>query len=354
MNVIKKINVFRGKVLRKLTRNIGSSHLNRRFDLKEEIEIKKILVCRPNHRLGNLLLITPLLQDIADTLPEARVDLFVKGSSARTIFKNYDNINNIIQLPRKPFKNIIDYMKGWLSLAINRYDIVINVVNHSSSGRLSTQYANAKFKFFGDINSDITSQYPDYQHMAKYPVYSFRYHLSKLNINASRKPVANLDLKLTIAEIENGRKLLNNLINNNRRTICIFTYATGSKCYSQAWWEEVYNRLKTEYKDFNIIEILPVENISLIGFKAPSFYSKDIREIGSLIANTEVFLGADSGMMHLASAVHTPTIGLFKVSKENTYKPYNNKSTSINTTKENHLEECIQTINNILQPTAHV
>jgi ADP-heptose:LPS heptosyltransferase len=41
------------------------------------------------------------------------------------------------------------------------------------------------------------------------------------------------------------------------------------------------------------------ENVSQIAFKSPTFYSKDIREIGAVIANTEIFIGADSGIMHL-------------------------------------------------------
>jgi muconolactone delta-isomerase len=66
--------------------------------------------------------------------------------------------------------------------------------------------------------------------------------------------------------------------------------------------------LKAEYSNYNIIEVLPVENVSQIGFKAPTFYSKDVREIGALMANTEVFI--DSGIMHLASASKVST-GLF-------------------------------------------
>jgi hypothetical protein len=38
------------------------------------------------------------------------------------------------------------------------------------------------------------------------------------------------------------------------------------------------------------------ENVSQIAFK-PTFYSKDIREIGAVIANTEIFIGADSGII---------------------------------------------------------
>ena len=45
----------------------------------------------------------------------------------------------------------------------------------------------------------------------------------------------------------------------------------------------IYNTLCKEFKSYNIIEVLPVENISQIDFKAPSFYSKDVREIAHLL-----------------------------------------------------------------------
>ena len=106
-------------------------------------------------------------------------------------------------------------------------------------------------------------------------------------------------------------------------------------------------QLKTKYDDYNIIEVLPVENISQIGFKAPTFYSKDIREIGSVIANTEIFIGADSGIMHLASAALTTTVGLFSRPNQNKYEPYNNNSVAINTNTST-TEESIKVINNIL------
>jgi hypothetical protein len=69
--------------------------------------------------------------------------------------------------------------------------------------------------------------------------------------------------------------------------------------------------IKSRVSNYNIIEVLPVENVSQMGFKAPTFYSKDVREIGALMANTEVFIGGDSGIMHLASASKVSTVGLF-------------------------------------------
>ena len=104
---------------------------------------------------------------------------------------------------------------------------------------------------------------------------------------------------------------------------------------------------KKEFPEHNIIEVLPVENISKLMFKAPAFYSKDIREIGSLIANTDVFIGADSGITHLASAAQAPTVALFSVTDKTLYEPYNDNSVAVDTNVTN-TDECIQIIRSII------
>ncbi|TDE54317.1 glycosyltransferase family 9 protein [Flavobacterium sp. GT3P67] len=347
MSILKKVNVFRRILTHSLTKNIGSSQKNQDIDLTQKIEIKRVLISRPNHRLGNLLLITPLVQDVITTFPECKIDLFVKGGLTPIVFKNYTNIDYIIELPKKPFKHLIAYFQVWIKIKRQHYDIVINVDKNSSSGRLSAQFADAKYKFFGEADETIQLKHADYDHIAKYPVYEFRSFLTKLGFQENENPVPSLDLKLSLAELAEGKKIVDKIVPDDKKTISIFTYATDDKCYSETWWEEFYGRLKIEYEDYNIIEVLPVENISKIGFKAPTFYSKDIREIGSVIANTEIFIGADSGIMHLASASLTPTVGLFSRSNQNKYEPYNNNSVAINTNTST-TEESIKVINNIL------
>ncbi|MGZ9734115.1 glycosyltransferase family 9 protein [Flavobacterium sp. GNP002] len=347
MSILKKVNVFRRILTRSLTKNIGSSQKNQDIDLTQKIEIKRVLISRPNHRLGNLLLITPLVQEVIATFPECKIDLFVKGGLAPIVFENYTNINYIIELPKKPFKNFIDYFKVWVKIKKQKYDIVINVDKGSSSGRLSAQFADAKYKFFGEADETIQLKHTDYEHIAKYPVYEFRSFLTKLGFPKNENPVPPLDLKLSVAELAEGKKIVDKIVPNDKKTIAIFTYATDDKCYSETWWEEFYEQLKTKYEDYNILEVLPVENISQIGFKAPTFYSKDIREIGSVIANTEIFIGADSGIMHLASASLTPTVGLFSRPNINIYRPYNNNSLAINTNTST-TAESIKVINDIL------
>src|SRR5690606_33092860 len=100
------------------------------------VPIRSVLVIRPNHRLGNQLLITPLLQELEEVLPEAKVDVWVKGGVAPVLFKEFKQVDNITLLPKKPLRQLLRYIKGWLRLRARRYDLVVNVVNHSSSGKI--------------------------------------------------------------------------------------------------------------------------------------------------------------------------------------------------------------------------
>ncbi len=346
MNILKSINKLRRVLMRSLTKHIRNQSLDQNAYIAVN-DVKRILICRPNHRLGNLLLITPLLQEVIATFPHGKIDLFVKGNLAPTLFKNYGNINQIIQLPRKPFQHLIGYIQGWILIKTNRYDFVINVDKNSSSGRMAAQFANSKYKFFGDDIENVQSEHEDHAHIAKCPVYNLRKFLARLGFVENDRQMPLLDLNLEPFERAEGQKILKNLVKNEKRTICLFTYATGEKCFSDSWWAEFYERLRAECQNHNIIEVLPVENVSKIAFKAPTFYSKDIRQIGSLIANTEIFIGADSGIMHLASAVQIPTVGLFSITDPNIYQPYNQNSIGINTNKTD-TQECIDIIKTIL------
>ncbi|GHV10100.1 ADP-heptose--LPS heptosyltransferase [Bacteroidia bacterium] len=330
MKVSGKINVWRGKIMRGMMKYIGRNYRMPKPD--PNMQIKKILISRPNSRLGNQLLIMPIVQEISAIFPDCKIDLFVRGGLSPILFENYPNIDRIIQLPKKPFKELLKYLKVWCALRKKKYNIAINVDGNSSSGRLSVQFARAKWRFFNNYDEELAARYSDYTHIAKFPVYNFRRFLTLLGYKVPEKEIPTLNLRLTDTEIVHGKKVLDNLVDPAKKTISIYTFATGAKCYSEAWWAEVYDRIKSEFFDkYNILEVLPVENVSQIGWKAPTYYSKDLREIGAVIANSALFFGADSGMMHLASASGAPTIGLFSVTKLTQYEPYGNGSVAIDT-----------------------
>ncbi|WP_366185341.1 glycosyltransferase family 9 protein [Flavobacterium ovatum] len=325
------INIIRRKITHGLTKYIGTTKGNQNFDTSSKAIFKNVLINRPNNRLGNLLLITPLVQEINDTFPDCKIDLFVRGGLAPIIFKNYKTVDNYVILPRKPFNEIFKYILVWFKLKKKNYDLVLNIDQGSSSGRLSTQLANSNFKFFGEENETVKNKFSDYNHFAKFPVYEFRHYLEQLGHPNPDKAVPSLNIKLSETEIKDAKTILDTLVPNDKKTISIFTFATGTKCYSTEWWSTFYEKLKNAFPDYNIVEVLPVENVSQIDFKATTFYSKDVREIAALIANTSLFIGADSGIMHLASTSQKPVLGLFSVTSAQKYGPYGNGSVAVDT-----------------------
>ncbi len=330
----------------KLTKSVGASY-NAKERLTDASQVKRVLISRPNHRLGNQLLLTPLVQEVINTFPNCKVDLFVKGGVAYPVFENYKQVDTIIVLPKKPFNQLLKYGLTWLKIRKHKYDLVINGDKNSSSGRLSTKYARSKFKLFGDVNDTIKNMYDDHEHISKYPVYNLRLFLEEIGLPKNNSDLPLLDIKLNEAEINNGKTIIQDLVKNHKKTICIYTNATGDKCYSEEWWETFYQGLLKEYPDYNIIEMLPIENISKVGFKAPHFYSKDIREMAGVLRNVAVFIAADNGVMHLSSASLTPTLGFFKVTKQKVYEPYGNGSLALNTNNTN-IDDWFNAIHGIL------
>jgi len=351
MSFLKQTNIIRRAVMRRLTKNIGHSGMRSYKQRTNAVQLKRVLICRPNARLGNLLLITPIVQEIMSDFPECNIDLFVKGKTAPTIFRNYKNIDRIIELPSKPFKQLWKYVVTWFKIRNKHYDLVINIDQNSSSGRLSTWFSRADYKIFGDLESG-SEHYYDREHIAKNPVYNYRYFLNVMRNNDILKPMPVLDLKLGEDEIANGKILLQQLVKNNKKNIGLFTYATGEKCYSTNWWESFYFKLKLQYADYNIIEVLPAHNASQIAFQAPSFYSNDIREMASLITNIDLFIAADSGIMHLASASKIPVVGLFSVTDILKYRPYNDYSLAINT-NDLSIDTCVEIVEKTLLKTVY-
>ncbi|WP_291137874.1 glycosyltransferase family 9 protein [Flavobacterium sp. UBA7663] len=327
MRVPDNVNKLRRTIMRKLTSSFGESNMNG-FKLNDYSNREiKILIIRPNHRLGNLLLVTPLIKEIENTFSNPSIDLFVKGNLSEVIFKNYNAVNKHIKLPKKPFDNLFKYFEVWIKLLFNKYDLIINVDEFSSSGRIATKLARSKFKIIGqseDLKYISKKENEKSKHIAIRPIIIVRRFLGTNLINENEYPL--LDVRLDEMEKENGKKKLKEIFNNDNKVITIFTFATGDKMLPQLWWNQFYELLKINFPMYNILEVLPIENISQINFKAKTFYSKDIREIAALIANTSIFIGADSGIMHLSSSSKTTTIGVLSGSFKTKYEPYGNKS----------------------------
>lgn len=326
----KEINQLKRMFLRWLTSKLASASPKKPLSSGFNYRSSRILIVRPNHRLGNQILISPIIAELTEVMPNCKIDLLVQGNLAPILYSHVAQIDTIIKLPRKPFKELGLYIKTIWNLRAKEYDFAINAVQYSSSGRLYTVLSHATYKIVGKENDpEILNKATDYRHIAKYQLYTVRNYLRKLEIPVQNDAATPLTIFLSPQEKEKGKEILNNLVPKSQRTIAIYTFATGEKCLPVNWWTTFYERLKTTYPDHNILEILPAENVSQIHFAATHWYSRELREIAGVMANCAVWIGADCGIMHLACASEIPVLGLFTGKNEHQYTPYNHLSKSI-------------------------
>jgi heptosyltransferase-3 len=322
----KKINLLKNKILSFFTGSLqNSKRLEQIKNLPRDSNIK-VLISRPNHRLGNQLLLTPLIEEVKKEFPNCKIHLVVNGNLSSILFSEDRYIENVFNLPKKPFNNIFKYISKSVSLISKKYDISIAADENSNSSKIFVKLSRANFKIYDSGTNKLHKPL----HIAKIPVFNFQ-KIRDPSQDLRNYKYSKLSIALTSEEIEKGKLLIRQLFDNNKKTICIFTFATGHKCHSKEWWLQVYEELKNNFNDFNILEMLPIENVSQIEFKSTHFYGKDLREIASIIENSAVFIGADSGMMHLSACTNTTTIGLFNVTNSKVYSPYGNKNRSIDT-----------------------
>ena len=137
----------------------------------------------------------------------------------------------------------------------------------SNSSKIFVKLSRAKFKIYNSGTTKLNRP----EHIAKIPIYNLRKFLGPSDYLTDRYP--KLSIKLSRQEIEKGNQRIKALFNSNKKTICIFTFATGNKCLSKKWWLKFYKELKTEFTDFNVLEILPNENVSQINYESVHFYS---------------------------------------------------------------------------------
>jgi len=324
----KSLNPYKRAFLKLITSSFVNKNLpiaTSFYNTKEKI---RVLVIRPNHRLGNQLLLSPLLQEIEATYPNAEIDLLVNGRLSKILFKNYDSINHIHSLPQKPFKNLFTYLNVLFKAITKRYDVGISAVEYSNSGKIFLKLSKCKHKIYDSEENTLNKP----KHIAQNPIYNFKNALD-LKFPLTKSTYAKLDLKLSIKEITRGYDILTNYTSTDQPVIAIYTFATGDKMLSKKWWISCYNKLKSYFPDHQIIEILPKENVSQLDFKTTHYYSNNLRDIAAIIENCELFITADNGIMHLAASTNTTTFGLFKVTSTLAYEPYGNHSTSLSVDK---------------------
>lgn len=303
--------------------------------------IFRILICRPNHRLGNTILLTPLISELERHYKGAEIDVVSEGDIAKEVFASFFSVRNVYCLPRRGFKHPFPFLRLLHRVRGTPYDLVIDPCVGSGFSRVLTRLFRGTHKLgFSDDpkRGGLTHAAPmdiAGQHMAKRPVNLLRWALALETVDQDSVPT--LDIRLTEAEVANGRRAIDQLLSDSRQTMSspvvgVFANATGNKRYPMSWWQEFIDAFRALCPTASILELIPMHGRSMLGAEWPAYYSSDIRRMGAVMAGVDLMITADCGVMHLAVASRAATTGMFCVTDASVYAPYGKGNHPLQTT----------------------
>ena len=295
-----------------------------------------ILICRPNTRLGNTLLLTPLVEEIEATLPNARVDVLSGCPAAHEVFQAFSGVCRVYELPLRGVRHPLRYLLTLLRVRRIQYDLILDPSPNSWTSRFLTRWLTGRVKV-GFITPrkrrgvDVSIPFKEApRHMGAYPVYLLRRAVLDLDVEAARVDDAKLGIRLTEAERTFGKEQLARLAGEGHSgpVVVVATHATGAKRFALEWWRHMIQGLERRLPGARIIEIRPPGGTASLA-ELPGYASRHVRQVAAVIEAASCFVCADSGLMHLGAATDTLTVGLFKVTLPALYAPRRGKSCAV-------------------------
>lgn len=297
--------------------------------------VHRILICRSIRTLGNSLTLTPLVAELARVYPGAEVDIVCRSKVARDLFGGFANVRDLWVLPQHMPGHVIATTSTFHRMRRKQYDLAIDPDPRSQSGRLMMAIAHERMAlgYVGDGKRGAVTHGvavpAEVRHKAMLPVYLLRKALGE-DLAGTAFPLPNLPLAAT--ELEAGwhaaARVLPAPASAGPR-IAVFANATGDKLLPLAWWQAFLAAFTAAVPNAHIVELVPASGRSMLGDAHPAYFSSDVRRLAAFIANMDGCIASDSGVMHLAWASGTPTLGVFSVTDPAQWGPFGGGSGSI-------------------------
>jgi heptosyltransferase-2 len=258
----------------------------------------KILVIQARPGIGDMCLFLPFIHEIAKKEKSRVTILTKKRSSAKYLIKNDPYIEDVI------------YFSGKLNLEIVK--------------RLRLQKFKKSYIFHYGIKFILLSLISGVN-----KIYS--YGFLKKNSNISLEPINNLRKWLNLKNINYECKLFFPKNNENKNNIIIGIGGSGpTKKWKINNYLSLINKLNKKYTDSKFIIAGGAEDIENFQFLKKSFNKKNllslcnlnIEEAISFIVSSKMYIGNDTGFMHISGMLGVKTFGLFGDTPTN-YAEYN-------------------------------
>lgn len=320
------------KKIRRRLRNLLNAWLARRTPPPpvltpiDPMLVRRVIVCRRNNRLGNMLFLTPLLRSLAATLPHAQIDVLIGTARYADLFQGLPGVRRVWAMPRRGWAWPLRMLGMLFQLRAQDYDLSIEPSFNSFSNRLSARLSSARWRLGFHTPEQWLSlthgALPDLRepHEALKPL-----QLIQQGFATPARLLPYLKIVLDAQERKVGTATLAEILGQcpAHPTIGFFIEATGRKRLSPEWWREWLAGLRQSGQDFRLLQILPPGTAAPIEPGMAHVCEPGHRRLAALLGCLDLFVSCDAGPMHLAAAAGTPTLGLFHTTRSERYRPLN-------------------------------
>jgi predicted lipopolysaccharide heptosyltransferase III len=293
-------------------------------------QIKKILIIRLAY-LGDVVMTLPILQPLSKHFTEAKI-FFLTSSSAAELLQGNPYLDKIISYDafwfyqKRIMPAIKEYYQVVKKIRKEDFDLVIDFRGDIRNILLIAYLSQAPYRISYEIGGGgnfLTSVVPFLE--IKHKV---EYHLDTLRFLGINTQEWDWNIYLDPTEIEEMEIALKpgNLI------IGIHPGARKPlKCWESEKFALLADRIIEEYSAKVVFFGAPHERNLIESIKnrmkrpALNIAGKTtLRQLAAAIRCCHLFIGNDSGPIHIAAAMQVPTVAIFGPSKSNETRPYGN------------------------------
>jgi len=299
-------------------------------------KLKRILIVRVNYRIGNALFLTPLIRALAKKIPDAKIDLLVGTSHAKSMLQPMPQVASAYAVSRELLRSPSALFRKIRMLNQNRYDAIISPTLGSSTSNAAILLIKAKYKigfFSPDSWTPVDHAIPipdDVKHEALKPL-----QLMQIIDGAGIVDRAQLDIELSADERRRGCRSLSKIIRAHPLAgkpdfvVGIFRGARCQKKIADEWWTAFVERLRAKKKNLLVLDILEPGVDEPLAVADGSIRIPDLRELAGVLSCLNGFVSADTGPMHLASAANIPVLALFNSTDSSCYGPLGDRDMAV-------------------------
>jgi lipopolysaccharide heptosyltransferase II len=293
-------------------------------------EILHILTWMPSW-IGDVVLALPALQTLRGIYPNARITAIVRFPTGQLLSGHSEIVDTILQFPKNKADGYIKQSAYAFNLRKYKFDLGIVFPNSFHSAfMLMLMGARVRIGYSTDGRQLLLTHPVPITQKEKKTLYRVNYFHKILSpLNSGLTPDC-YESKWT-----SSSRILENVLQEEEvdRKKFLITIHPGASKIERAWHAERFGILCQ-----NLIKVYPVQ-IILLGTdeekalleQVSSFCASenikiivklDLTGVTQLIKISQLFIGNDSGLLHLASLTNTPVVGIFGPGQAATTGPF--------------------------------